>query len=365
MNPEEEKVTRTLALTAKYNQLLHKLLLDPLGLIRNILEDIPEWSNDFEAKFTSGFTKKEKTIHKYFSELATFLKKEGFPATYGANLKNYPKLGYVNRILGSIKRKSKFCEDQKIKERNQQKTFNQFFSQEKLLPAPKSQKTQSMNAMSNNGNHTNFNNNEFQNFQYPKEQKYLEHNDSPSQSMNALSNNGNYTNFNNSEFQNDIFNFGNPKERESVNFYVNEQNSMIRQQTSIQNNNNLNNTQNASFLNHSFQMASESNAIQNNGPNHASNNGRHSKTINGFFNLVQNLWPQVENYLHPERNTGEIVWKDCCSKPTTFCYYEEIHDYDTSKAQTHEGRCGESKDKGKVFLCIDCYFRRFGSEIRG
>ena len=335
---------------AKYNQILNEFLIDPLGLRRNILKDIPEWSNEFKTKFTSSITKNESTIKKYFSELVKFLKWEGFPVT--ANLREYitlerikknEKAGrsmyYVKRIWKKISPKQKNSHNSSSMETNQQQTSNQRIEEEPL-----------------HSNHQEI----F--ISASASQIGLESNGIPTQSMNAMPNNQMI--FSSFEFQNRSFS-EHPNEQNSIqndrlNAFLNEligassqttNNSLIgassqqnnEQPIPMQNNNHSNLIPNFSF----------SNAMP--------NNGTHSKTLDSVFNLVQSLWPQIEKYLHPERNTGEIVWKDCCRSPTTFCYYEEKKVFDTSKAQTHEGRCGERKDLGKVFLCVDCYIRRFRS----
>ena len=350
--------------TRQYNQILNEILIDPLGLNPNILEDIPEWSNDFQTKFISSITKDDKTIKKYFSELGKFLKKEDFPAT--ANLREYITLDrinkneeagrsmyYVKRIWKKISpKKQKNSHHSSSMETNQPQISNQHIEEEVL-----------------HSNHEDI----F--FSEKASQKGTESNGMPYENkenpMILRFSNSSLEFQNNSRLLSEHSNEQNSIQNDNFNFFFNEQNSVIgassqspnneQQQISIQNNNNnFTLGPNISFSNHSFQLSNESNVMPNNGPNRAANRP-HSKTLDGFLNLVRNLWPQVENYLRPERYTGEIVWRECCRKPTRFCYYEEKRDFDTSNSQTHEGRCGERKDKGKVFICIECYFRRFGS----
>lgn len=367
----ENKSQKTIR-TAKYDQLLNDCLIDPLGLPRNILEDIPNWSNEFKLKFTCSITKEESTIKKYFSELAKFLKEEGFHAT--ENLREYitlerisrnEKAGrsmyYVKRIWTKInprKRKSNLI---RPKPKNSDKSSSMKSVRQKFSREDREEEFSNSNA-------------EEIIFSEQASQKGFEFKGIPALNINAMSNNESQVivNLSHSSFQiqnnklsSELLNERNSMQNNKFNVSSNELNSFDvssqgpNEQISVQNGN-FDGGPNISYSKHSLQMFSEPNAMSNDGPNRVPNRS-HSKTLEDLLNLGKSLWPQIEQFLHPERNTGQIVWKDCCLNPTTFCYYEEKKYLDTSNAQTHEGRCGESKDKGKVFLCKDCYIRRFSS----
>ena len=369
INLLENKSPKTIR-AAKYDQLLNACLIDPLGLPRNILEDIPNWSKEFKLKFTCAITKEESTIKKYFSELAKFLKEEGFQAT--ENLREYitlerinrnEKAGrsmyYVKRIWTKInprKRKSNLI---RPKPKNSDKSNSMKSDQQKLFRNREEELSNS--------------NAEEIIFSEQASQKGFEFKGIPSRNINAISNNESQVivNLSHSSFQiqnnklsSEHLNERNSMQNNKFNVCSNELNSFDfssqspSEQISIQNSN-FDGGPNLSYSKHSLQMFSEPNAMPNDSLNRVPNRS-HSKTLEDLLNLGKSLWPQIEKFLHPERNTGQIVWKDCCLNPTTFCYYEKKY-LDTSNAQTHEGRCGESKDKGKVFLCQDCYFRRFSS----
>ena len=363
----ENKSQKTIR-AAKYDQLLNDCLIDPLYLPRNILEDIPNWSHEFKLKFTCSITKEESTIQKYFRELAKFLKEEGFHAT--DNLKDYitlerinrnEKAGrcmyYVKRIWTKINPRKRKTNLIKPKPKNSDKSSSVKPDQPKFSREDREEQLSNSNA-------------EEIIFSEQASQKGFEFKGIPARNINNMSNNESQVIFNLShssfQIQNNKLSSEHLNERNSMqNNKLNELNlfdvSSIspNEQISVQNSN-FDGIPNISYSQHSLQMFREPNAMPNDELNRVPNRS-HSKTLEDLLNLGKSLWPQIEKVLHPERNTGQMVWKDCCLKPTTFCYYEEKKCFDTSNAQTHEGRCGESKDKGKVFLCKDCYIRRFSS----
>jgi len=72
--------------------------------------------------------------------------------------------------------------------------------------------------------------------------------------------------------------------------------------------------------------------------------------VEAFFNHIN------------QRNTGEVINEDCCGDSTNyFVKRHEVHRF--MGPGTIWGRCGEKKDKNRVFCCGTCFNKGYNYEF--